>query len=93
MPKIGNKRAGNTSVSKTKSARGSSSGVASEVYKSQSSSKVRKGGYINKTASPTHEQIEERAKLIWRQNGCPSGQDQENWYEAEAQLKRELAKE
>ena len=40
--------------------------------------------------SPTYEQIAERAKRIWQQHGCPSGQDDKNWYEAESQLKKEL---
>jgi hypothetical protein len=39
----------------------------------------------------THEQIEERARLIWKQRGCPRGEDEKNWYEAETQLKRELS--
>ena len=39
----------------------------------------------------THEQIEERAKLIWQQRGCIPGEDERNWYEAETQLKRELS--
>jgi hypothetical protein len=38
----------------------------------------------------THEQIKERAKLIWEQRGCLPGEDERNWYEAETQLKREL---
>jgi hypothetical protein len=38
----------------------------------------------------THQQIEERAKKIWQQKGCPMGQDEKNWLEAEAQLKKEL---
>ena len=36
----------------------------------------------------THKQIEERAKAIWRQKGCPVGQDEKNWYEAEDQFKK-----
>jgi hypothetical protein len=39
----------------------------------------------------THEQIEERAKLIWKQRGCTPGEDDRNWYEAETQLKQELS--
>ena len=39
----------------------------------------------------THEQISERAKSIWQQRGCPSGDDQGNWFEAENQLKQELS--
>jgi hypothetical protein len=38
----------------------------------------------------TRQQIEERARKIWQQNGCPVGQDEKNWLEAEAQLKKEL---
>jgi hypothetical protein len=37
----------------------------------------------------THEQIAERAKAIWRDKGCPAGQDDANWREAEEQLKHE----
>ena len=44
----------------------------------------------NKPANPTHQQIADRAKKIWLQKGCPSGQDEKNWLEAEAQLKKEL---
>jgi hypothetical protein len=38
----------------------------------------------------THKQIEDRAREIWRRKGCPSGQDEQNWLEAEAQLKKEM---
>jgi hypothetical protein len=38
----------------------------------------------------THEQIAQRAKAIWQAKGCPTGQDEQNWREAEAQLKAEL---
>ena len=38
----------------------------------------------------THEQIAERAKSIWMKHGCPYGQDEKNWQEAENQLKQEL---
>ncbi|MBN2132628.1 MAG: DUF2934 domain-containing protein [Sedimentisphaerales bacterium] len=40
--------------------------------------------------TPTREQIAERAEAIWRQRGCVPGEDEQNWYEAEAQLRREL---
>jgi hypothetical protein len=40
--------------------------------------------------SLTHEQIAERAKSIWMKRGCPNGQDEKNWQEAEKQLKQEL---
>jgi hypothetical protein len=40
--------------------------------------------------APTHQQIALRAKAIWQAKGCKSGQDKENWLEAETQLKREV---
>jgi hypothetical protein len=39
---------------------------------------------------PTHKQIEDRAREIWRRKGCPIGQDEQNWLEAETQLKKEM---
>ena len=44
----------------------------------------------NKPVTLTHQQIEQRAKQLWRQKGCPSGQDVTIWCEAEKQLKHEL---
>jgi len=38
----------------------------------------------------THDVITERAKTIWRERGCSPDRDEENWREAEAQLKTEL---
>ena len=38
-----------------------------------------------------HEQIARRAHEIWVQQGCKHGQDQNHWFEAERQLKAELA--
>jgi hypothetical protein len=38
----------------------------------------------------THGLIAERARAIWREHGCSPDQDEENWREAEAQLKTEL---
>ena len=39
----------------------------------------------------THEQIAKRAEAIWQAHGCLPGRDEQNWCEAEAQLKAELA--
>jgi hypothetical protein len=58
--------------------------------KMESLSRGKESRSATATVSLTHEQIAERAKSIWRKKGCPSGQDQKIWYEAEAQLKREL---
>ncbi len=39
----------------------------------------------------THEQIARRAHEIWLKQGCRHGLDQQHWFEAERQLKAELA--
>ena len=41
-------------------------------------------------ATPTYEQIAQRAEHLWRQGGCLPGRDEQNWKEAEAQLRAEL---
>jgi DUF2934 family protein len=41
-------------------------------------------------AGPTHAQIAKRAEVIWQKRGRVTGQDEQNWHEAEAQLKAEL---
>jgi hypothetical protein len=38
----------------------------------------------------THDLIAGRAKAIWLEQGCSLNQDEENWREAEAQLKAEM---
>ena len=43
-----------------------------------------------KTVRLTHEQIAERAKAIWMSRGCVPGHDEQNWLDAEAQLRSEL---
>ena len=34
-----------------------------------------------------HETVEAMAYQLWVQRGCPVGSDQEDWYQAEAELK------
>jgi hypothetical protein len=41
---------------------------------------------------PTHEQVSKRAHDIWVKKGSKPGQDEQNWLEAEAQLRAELAR-
>ncbi|MBN1509691.1 MAG: DUF2934 domain-containing protein [Sedimentisphaerales bacterium] len=41
--------------------------------------------------APTHEQISRRAHEIWLKKGRKSGQDEQNWLEAEAQLRAEMS--
>jgi hypothetical protein len=38
----------------------------------------------------THDLIAERARTIWLERGCSVDQDEENWREAQAQLKTEM---
>lgn len=44
-----------------------------------------------RTVTPTHEQIAKRAYEKWVKRGRPEGTHLQDWYEAEAELKRELA--
>ena len=38
----------------------------------------------------THDLIAERARMIWLERGCSPDQDEENWRDAETQLKTEM---
>jgi hypothetical protein len=40
--------------------------------------------------SLTHDRVAERAKVLCLASGCTPGRDEQNWHEAEAQLKAEL---
>jgi transcriptional regulator with XRE-family HTH domain len=37
-------------------------------------------------AAPTYEEVAERAYLLWQQRGCPDGNAEEDWFQAERQL-------
>lgn len=41
---------------------------------------------IDKNGAPAHEEIAACAYLIWINEGCPNGRDQEHWFQAETQL-------
>ena len=41
----------------------------------------------NGNVLPTNQDIATRAYAIWKAKGCPQGQDDANWREAEAQLR------
>ena len=49
-----------------------------------------KRGAVAGRPGPTHEQVAQRAQEIWKRHGCPPGEDKENWFEAEAELRREM---
>jgi hypothetical protein len=40
----------------------------------------------------THDKIARRAHELWVQKGCKPGQEEQNWLEAERQLKAELTR-
>lgn len=45
---------------------------------------------VRRAVAITRDLIAERAQAIWLKRGCPRNRDEENWREAEAQLKIEL---
>jgi ribosomal protein L3 len=49
-----------------------------------------RGRASGQTIPLTHERVAERAKALWLASGCVPGRDEQNWREAEAQLKAEL---
>lgn len=71
------------------SKRGRASKAASESQ-SQPTMESEGGGTATATEPITHAQIAERARQIWEQHGCPQGEDERNWREAERQLKAEM---
>jgi hypothetical protein len=44
------------------------------------------------TTTLTHDQIADRARAIWERRGCPQGDDDRIWREAEDELKREMGR-
>jgi hypothetical protein len=48
------------------------------------------GGTSPTTTLLTQERVAERARTLWLASGCMAGRDEQNWREAEAQLKTEL---
>jgi len=81
-----------------KGTRSSTTKAARTAKTKQKKSAPRAGGAAkskSKRASKpaptlTYEEIAARAEQIWREKGCPAGQDEQNWHEAERQLREEL---
>ena len=63
---------------------------SSNAHSGKSVSVMEKPSTKQKNVVLSHDQIAERAKNIWIERGCPSNQDEQNWLEAENQLKQEL---
>lgn len=58
----------------------------------QEAPQAARGTATGQRAGLTTEQIAQRAHEIWIRHGCPFGEDKENWFEAEAELKREMSR-
>ena len=85
--KILNNSQGNTNKEKNIS----NQKISSNIKDINPASAKKNSSMINKNiVALTHEQIAERAKTIWMNKGCPNNQDEQNWYDAESQLKEEL---
>ena len=92
MAKTNKKSETSTAGSRTSSTgRSQRTASSSSSEKSVSSSKTNINSRKERPDVLSQKQIADRAKEIWRKKGCPAGQDESNWYEAEAQLKKELA--
>ena len=66
-------------------------GANSEKMKQDAS--IRKVRPALQAVVLTHDLIAERARAIWLERGCSLDQNEENWREAEAQLKAEMGTE
>jgi hypothetical protein len=45
-----------------------------------------------KNTHPPHDEIARKAHTLWKDRGCPSGIDDEIWFEAERQLRDEFTR-
>ncbi len=64
-------------------------GVDREKMKQEDRSALRLRPVLQ-AVTLTHDLIAERARTIWLERGCSSDQDEENWRDAEAQLRTEM---
>lgn len=97
---MGRKTTRNTNVTSSSNTSGGATATAPRPASTpqQAAPSVKpQAAVVTKPATParapaiTHEQIAQRAREIWTKRGCKVGQDEQNWLEAEAQLKAELA--
>lgn len=64
--------------------------TAKERATSKRSSRAAKAVEPKGVNAPTHDQIAMKAYEIWIAHGCPEGQAQKNWHEAEVKLTLDL---
>jgi len=67
-----------------------SSGSATATASHPSVAKPTQATTSARGSAPSYEQIAQRAREIWKKKGCLPGQDEQNWLEAERQLKAEF---
>ena len=48
----------------------------------------KRTGLAATTVNPEPEQIEALAYQLWLERGCPNGSDQQDWFQAEDQLRQ-----
>jgi len=61
------------------------SGVDAEHYPEQN--EVENTDFEQIDSVPTHEEIARRAFELWKRRGCPEGSSNEDWCEAEEELR------
>jgi len=66
--------------------------IATPTQSSSSNSTSGKSMTSGHTTQVPHEKIAKRAYEKWCQQGCRQGTDQQNWLEAEREIKAELSK-
>jgi hypothetical protein len=76
------KKAATAKSAAKKSAEKSAAIPETEPKKKPATTKVR----VKKGAAPTDEQIAARAYQIWTEQGCPDGNADDNWKQAESEL-------
>jgi hypothetical protein len=92
MPKKATSKAAGASAQtagiRTKTA--SSSGAGTTTSKrGTGTKKTAQSREASQTPELTHEQVAQRAHDIWQASGCPWGQEDRCWFEAEHQLRQE----
>lgn len=93
MPKRTTSKAASASAQTagTSTKEASSSGAGTTTSKRRTGTKKAAPSHeAAQTSQLTHEQVAQRAHDIWQAGGCPWGQEDRCWFEAEHQLRQEM---
>ena len=71
--------------------RATTSGTAPQTSKSAQATPMMQPAAMTQPSVPT-EKVAARAYQKWLQKGCKHGNDKQDWFEAEAEIKAELAR-